>query len=166
MNVLPTLEQISELPVATEMTVPEGFLDENMHMNISHYLTLCARGVGARCDQMGLDQDYIDIRRLTVFTAEQHIRYFAELRLDQDLSVHTRLLGRSDKVLHAMAFLVNRSTNALACSFEVTLVHVGMDTRAAEPFPVDIADRIDLTLKDDNFSWPAPVCGVMGIRHK
>lgn len=166
MSASPSLEQVFELPSVTEMLVPEEFLDENMHMNISHYLTLCARGIFARCVEMGLGQDYIDDRRLTTFTAEHHIRYFAELRLGQELSVHTRLLDRSDKVLHAMVFLVNRSANALACTFEVTLVHVGMDTRTAESFPTDIADRIDLALKDDDYSWPAPVCGVMGIRRK
>ena len=167
MSALPTVEQVSELPTVTEMSVPEEFLDENHHMNITHYLSLGARGIGSRCDDMGLGQSYIDDRRLTIFTAEHHIRYFAELRLGQDLSVHVRFLERSAKALHAMAFLVNRSTDVLACTLEVSLVHVGMDTRRPADFPDDIALRIDEAIKaDDSYSWPAPVCGVMGVRRR
>lgn len=166
MSAIPTLEQVSEIPTTTELSVPQEFLDENLHMNISHYLTLGARGVGARCDDMGLGRSYIDDRRLTIFTAEHHIRYFAELRLGQDLSVHVRFLERSAKALHAMAFLVNRSTDSLACTLEVALVHVGMDSRRPEDFPEDIAVRIDEAIKADDYSWPAPVCGVMGVRRR
>ena len=136
-------------------------------MNIAHYLTFGARAVGSRCDELGLgDQAYIGDRRLTVFTAEHHIRYFAELLLGQELSVHVRMLERSVKVLHAMAFLVNRSTEALACTLEVALVHVGMDTRRPQSFPEDIARRIDEAIKADAYSWPAPVCGVMGVHRR
>lgn len=161
---MPTVEQVSEIPTTTELSVPEEFLDENLHMNITHYLTLGARGIGARCDGMGLGQPYIDERRLTIFTAEHHIRYLAELRLGEELSVHVRMLERSAKALHAMAFLINRSAGALACTLEVALVHVGMDTRRPTEFPEDIAARIDEAIKADDYAWPAPVCGVMGIR--
>ncbi|MGZ5414243.1 MAG: hypothetical protein ACXWDC_04035, partial [Aeromicrobium sp.] len=65
----------------------------------------------------------------------------------------------------AMSFLVSRSDNLLACTLEVILVHVGMDTRRPVDFPEDIADRIDAAIKDQSqLSWPAPVCGVMGVR--
>lgn len=166
-SLLPTVEKVSEIPTTTKLSVPEEFLDENLHMNISHYLTLGARAIGSRCDEFGLgDQAYIDDRRLTIFTAEHHIRYYAELLLGQELSVHVRLLESSDKALHAMAFLVNRSTDALACTLEVALVHVGMDTRRPVDFPADIADRIDAAIKAENYTWPAPVCGVMGVRRR
>ena len=165
-NPMPTVEQVSEIPTMNTLLVPQEFLDENQHMNISHYLTLAARGVGARCDDMGLGQSYIDDRRLTIFTAEHHIHYCAEVLQGQELSVHVRLLERSVKVLHAMAFLVNRSTDALACTLEVALVHVGMDTRRPEAFPEDIASRIDEAIKADAYSWPSPVCGVMGVHRR
>ena len=165
-NPLPTVEQVSEIRTTKTLLVPPEFLDENQHMNIAHYLTLAARGVGARCDDMGLGQSYIDDRRLTIFTAEHHIHYCAEVLQGQELSVHVRLLERSVKVLHAMAFLVNRSTDALACTLEVALVHVGMDTRRPEAFPEDIASRIDEAIKADAYSWPAPVCGVMGVHRR
>ena len=164
----PTAEQVLQLRAVTEREVPPEFLDENLHMNIEHYLTLGARAVGGRCDELGLgNQAYIDELGLTVFTAEHHLRYYAEMRLGQELSVHVRLLERSAKALHAMAFLVNRSNDELAFTLEVTLVHVGMDTRRPVDFPADIADRLDAAVKEHSeLSWPAPVCGVMGVRRR
>ncbi|MGZ5388887.1 MAG: thioesterase family protein, partial [Aeromicrobium sp.] len=119
MSIIPTVEQVDEIPAATEQKVPQEYIDENNHMNIQHYLVLGATALGTRCDELGLGQDYIDSRRLTVFTAEHHIRYYSELLLGQELSVHVRILERSAKVIHAMSFLVNRSDNLLACTLEV-----------------------------------------------
>lgn len=165
MSIIPAVDQIDEIPAATEQKVPQEYIDENNHMNIQHYLVLGATALGTRCDELGLGQDYIDSRRLTVFTAEHHLRYYSELLLGQELSVHVRMLERSSKVIHAMSFLVNRSDNLLACTLEVTLVHVGMDTRRPVDFPEDIADRVDAAIKDQSqLPWPAPVCGVMGVR--
>jgi acyl-CoA thioester hydrolase len=165
MSIIPAVDQIDEIPAATEQKVPQEYIDENNHMNIQHYLVLGATALGTRCDELGLGQDYIDSRRLTIFTAEHHLRYYSELLLGQELSVHVRMLERSSKVIHAMSFLVNRSDNLLACTLEVTLVHVGMDTRRPVDFPEDIADRVDAAIKDQSqLPWPAPVCGVMGVR--
>lgn len=164
----PTVDEVLQLPSVAEQEVPPEFLDENLHMNIQHYLTLGARAVGSRCDELGLgNQPYIDERRLTVFTAEQHLNYYAEMRLGQKLSVHVRLLERSAKALHAMAFLLNRSNDELAFTLEVTLVHVGMETRRPVDFPADIAAGVDAAIKEHSgLSWPAPVCGVMGVRRR
>ena len=167
MSALPTADQVDQIPATTVKKVPQEYLDENLHMNIQHYLVLGATALGTRCDDLGLGQDYIDSRRLTVFTAEHHIRYYAEMTLGQELSVHVRLLEHSSKVIHAMAFLVNRSDKVLACTLEVTLVHVGMDTRRPVGFPDDIADRIDAALKEQSdLDWPPPVCGSMGVRRR
>lgn len=167
MSLIPTVDQVIEIPAATEQKVPQEFIDENQHMNIQHYLVLGADALGGVCDDLGLGQDYIDGRRLTVFTAEHHLRYYAELLLGQDISVHVRLLERSAKVIHAMAFLVNRSEHILACTLEVTLVHVGMDTRRPVDFPDDIAGRVDAGIADQaHLAWPAPGCGVMGVRKR
>lgn len=167
MSDLPSVEQILELPVSMSREVPPEYLDENLHMNISHYLVLTSDAVIDRCAELGMGQSYIDDRRLTTFTAEHHIRYYNELRLGQKLSVHIRLLERSSKALHAMAFLLNRSSESLACTLEATLVHVGMDTRRPVDYPEDIAARLDTEIESTTgLNWVAPTCGAMGIRKK
>lgn len=160
----PTYEQVLELPATSEQRVPVEFLDENDHMNISHYFQMCARAMGDFCTTVGIGDDYPTRRGSMVFTAEQHLRYLAEVRVDEDLSVHVRPIERSAKALLAMAFLANRTTRRVACTFEASLVHVDMQTRRPSDLPDDIARTIDAVLTENVFDWAAPVCGVMGVR--
>lgn len=167
MSDLPTFEQVSEIPAALKQEIPPEYLDENQHMNIQRYFELCARAVGDLFTAAGVDDDYPQQRGLGVFTAEQHLRYFAEVRLGDEVSVHVRPLERSAKALHAMAFLVNSSTKQLAFTFEVTTIHVDMGTRRPTDFPDDIAANFDAGLSSiAHLDWPAPVCGVMGVRRR
>lgn len=167
MSALPSTTQIRELPTAIKQTVPAEFLDENQHMNIQHYMVLGSHSLFEHFEALGMGRGYIEDRGLTTFTAEQHLRYYAEARLDQHLSTYVRLLERSGKALHAMAFLINDSTDALACTLEVTLVHVNMESRRPVDFPADIADAFDNAIAQHRrLSWPAPVCGAMGIRQR
>lgn len=161
---LPTFEQVLELPAQTQRVVPTDYIDLNGHMNIGHYLMLGAEGVWRRCTDLAMDDTYIPERGLSNFTAEHHIRYFAEVLEGEEVSTHVRLLARSEKVLHGMALIVNRSRQQLACTVEVTLVHMDMATRRSTPFPDDIAPLVDAAIKADDLDWPAPVCGSMGAR--
>ena len=141
-------------------------MDVNGHMNVRHYLELCATGTSILCyDQVGIDDDYRSRRRMGVFTAEHHLSYFSELHLGEELSVHARVLERSDKVVHMLGLLVDETHDRLANTLEVTLVHVDMDSRKAVALPEDIATAFDREIAaSDALDWEAPVCGAMGVR--
>lgn len=163
--VLPTVEQVLDLPITRQQQVPPEFLDENLHMNIRHYLDLGAASLADRCEELGMGHRHIDERGLTLFTAEHHIRYLAELRLGQEITTHVRLISRAAKTLHAMVFIVNQSTHTVAYTLEAVLLHVDMATRRATEFPEDIAKHIDQALKTHvDLPWEAPLCGTMGSR--
>ena len=166
MSELPTVDQVRELPAVRTTVVPQEYLDENDHMNIGRYFEEAATGLWGRVIELGLGQSYIDERRLSTFTAEHHITYLNELRLGNQLSVHVRLLERSAKVLHEMAFVVDDTHDRLACLFESTLVHVDMTTRRPTPFPDDIAATLDAEITRCSLGWAAPVCGAMGVRRR
>jgi acyl-CoA thioester hydrolase len=161
---LPSYEQVLDLPAQIDRVVPPDYIDLNGHMNIGHYLLLGAESVWRRCTDLEMGDSYIPERGLSNFTAEHHIRYFAEVLEGEQVSTHVRLLERSDKVLHGIALIVNRSRQQLACTVEVTLVHMDMSTRRSTPFPDDIAHSVDAAIKADDLDWLAPVCGSMGAR--
>ena len=135
-------------------------------MNVRHYLELCAAGTSILCyDQVGINDAYRAERRMGVFTAEHHLSYFSELHEGEGLSVHVRVLERSDKVVHMVGLLVDDTHDLLAHTLEVTLVHVDMDTRKAIAFPEEIAKAFDQEIAvSDALAWDAPVCGAMGVR--
>ncbi len=166
MRTMPTVDQVRELRPIRSLEVPEDYLDENDHMNIGRYFEEAATALWQAAIDLGLGQSYIEERGLSTFTAEQHITYLGELRRGDRFSVHVRVLERSDKVLHEMAFIVDDTRDRLSCLFEATAVHVDMSTRRPAAFPDDIAALLDAEIEKDTADWPAPVCGAMGIRRR
>lgn len=162
----PTAVQVRQLPALVKATVQSEWIDVNGHMNIRHYLELNASGTTVLCeDILGIDDEYRANRRMGVFTAEHHLRYFSELRVGEQLSVHVRVLERSEKVVHMIGLLVDDTNDCLSNTLEITLVNVNMDSRSAVSMPEDIAAGFDRFINDSNaLDWPAPSCGVMGVR--
>ena len=102
---------------------------------------------------------------MSFFTVEQHLRYFGEMRSGERFTVHPRLLARSRRALHAMAFVLDRERTQLACTFELVYVHVDMAERRSVDVPDDLATSIDAAIATtDALGWDAPVCGAMGVR--
>jgi acyl-CoA thioester hydrolase len=164
---LPTYEQISQIPAIFDRVVPEEYIDENGHMNIGDYFRLCSYALWNTTIEAGLDDRYIEEHHQSMFTVEQHMRYYGELRLGQRFTVHTRLLERSARSVHGMSFVVDQEKRALACTQEATLVHVSTATRSSVDLPEGIGKALDVQIADGNaLGWTAPVCGAMGVRRQ
>ena len=165
MTSLPTYEQLVQIPATFDRVVPEEFIDENGHMNIGDYFRLCSHALWNATIEAGLGDDYIEEHQQSLFTVEQHMRYYGELRLGQRFTVHTRLLERSARVVHGMSFVVDQEKRALACTQEATLVHVSTASRSTVDLPQDVGQALDAQIAAGNaLGWAAPVCGSMGVR--
>lgn len=162
---LPSYQQVLKIEELLAGTVDPDFIDVNGHMNIRHYLDYGATSADVICRRVGIDDAYRAQRRMGVFTAEHHIRYFSEMHEAGTFSVHTLFLGRSAKAGHLLAFILDRDREVLACTVEIILVHVGMDTRRPLDFPDDIAESIDAWVTEAaKVTWPIPLSGAMGLR--
>lgn len=162
---LPSYDDVLSLPALSEGTVAPDFIDVNGHMNIRHYLDYGAASAEVLIRRVGIDDAYRADRRLGVFTAEHHLRYFTEMHEGDTFSVHPLFLDRSSRAGHLLTFILDRTDETLSCTVEIVLVHVGMDSRRPEPFPDDIAAGIDDQIAVARaVPWPVPVCGAMGIR--
>lgn len=162
---LPDVESIRRLPTLREAEVTPDFIDENNHMNIRFYLELNSLAVDALVRSVGIDDAYRAERRLGAFTVEHHLRYYAELRLGDRITVHPQLLACSARGAHMMSYLLDADRGLLANTLEVTYVHVDMDARRSVPMPDDVADGFDRILAQHQaLGIVAPVCGAMGVR--
>lgn len=162
------MAQVRELPCQlTGFVVPSSFEDENGHMNIRHYLDLAARVISTVFSTVGVTDEYRATRGMGFFTAEHHLSYVSEIVVGESVSGYFRALERSDKVVHAMVFLVNDTQRRLAYTLELIAPHVDLRGRRTAPMPVDLAQAWDAELAAvAHVPWDAPVCGVMGVRRR
>jgi acyl-CoA thioester hydrolase len=62
-----------------------------------------------------------------------------------------------------MMFMVNQTRGTLASTFECVNSFADLTERRTEPFPTEIAAKIDAMLAQHQaLDWVAPACGVMG----
>lgn len=161
----PAFDQVVNLPAVNEGTVTPDFIDLNGHMNIRYYLDYLAWGADTICSGAGIDLEYRQQRGMGVFAAENHLNYYRELREGEKFSVHVRPVERTDKALHLVALLLDRTNDRLACTLETVLIHVDLTSRRATPIPDDVATGLDREFAAyDDVDWPAPLCGAMFLR--
>ena len=164
---LPSYDQIAQLPSGEEHAVTPDLIDLNGHMNIRHYFDAASLDLWRICIAADTEWSTFEERGLSLFTVEQHLRYVSELRTGDTFVVHGRLLERSDRVVHAMSFVVTPEAQKLACTFEASYVHVDTSTRRSVPIPDDLAARFDAQIAaSEALGWAAPVSGAMGIRRR
>jgi acyl-CoA thioester hydrolase len=163
---LPSAEQVDLLPDALVGVVTDEFIDMNGHMNVLYYLDWGARGAEALVERAGIDDAYRAARRMGLFTVEHHLAYFSEMRNAATFSVHTRVLDRSDKVLHLMTFLLDRSANRWPTRSRFCW-STSICRRGALRLPTDIAAAFDAHIAHSkSMGWSAPVCGAIAIRRQ
>jgi acyl-CoA thioesterase FadM len=84
------------------------------------------------------------------------------LKVGDQVSTYSRVLGRSEKRFHGMYFIVNESSGRLAATLEYVTASVDMTTRRTAPFRDELASGLDrLIEKHQVLGWTAPVCGTM-----
>lgn len=157
-----TLAEIRQLERVYATTIPRAFLDENQHVNVQYYLHLVERGLGEVFQRVGLGERYAAADEIGNFALEQHIRYLAELLLDDRASVYMRLVELRPKRAYFIGFLVNDSREELAATVEVVMMNVDIALRRGVAFPTKAKARLDeLHTRHSQLRWPPPVCGVM-----
>lgn len=147
--------------------VPEGFRDENGHMNVRHHFDLAASAIRGFMDWAGIGSEYAGERHCGFFTVEQHIRFESEVEIGDMVRATVAVIGRGPKTVHGIAILLNDTTRAVATTVEFVAVHVDLQSRSAVPFPDAIGMRIDgARVSDHGVLSGLPLCGVMGVSRR
>ncbi|WP_252974627.1 thioesterase family protein [Janibacter melonis] len=161
----PAVEDVLALPAALVEVAPPEWQDGNGHVNVRRFYDLHMRGAHAALTAIGLDDDYRTSTGQSVFSVEQHIRYLDEVHVGDEVSVHLRWVARGDKVLHAMSFVVDRTTGRVVNVLEMLEAHVDLTTRRACSWAPTLAARIDDAVRaHEELPWSAPTSGAVGVR--
>ncbi len=154
------VEQVQCQPFHLRATIPIDYLDDFGHMNIQWYVKLFNDAIWHLMADLGMDTTYFEKEQVGVVALEQHIRYLAEVRAGQTVALHSRVLGRSEKRMHFMQFMINETQQALAATIEVLATHFDRKVRRSSPFPPPKARIIDARIQQDSqLDWQPPLCG-------
>jgi acyl-CoA thioesterase FadM len=139
---LPTYDDLAALPSYSERRVPVAFEDINGHLNVRHYLGIASEGLDDSLVEVGIPTNWVD-KGFAVFSAEHHLTYVNELLVGDQVSVRVRLVGRSERAIHCVVYLLDDTRRQLAYVMEEVFLHIDMDTRKTSPWPEDVAAQVD-----------------------
>jgi len=153
---------LSALPVMYRTVIPDSYIDAMGHMNVMWYTHLFGKATVELWHQVGLDRDYFQAQRGGTFALKQLVNYLVEVRVGEEVTIRSRVLGRSAKRLHLMHFMSKGDPQVLTTTTEFLCTHVDLNTRRSAPFPETIAAAIDRFVAEHAaLGWAPPVCGIM-----
>lgn len=164
----PTLDDLDALGTQVRRTVPAEFEDFNGHVNVRrHYQLHMDAAEIAFTDDFGIGVEWIERTGQSSFTVAQHVLFHAEILVGHEVSLHTRMLGVSSKVLHLMSVLANRTTGEIANTLEYVEAYVDLGTRRTTAMPDELARRVGaLAARHAVLPWALPLSGTLGTSRR
>lgn len=160
----PTYEQITELPSHAEQSVPVAFEDRNGHLNVRHYLGIASEGLDDSLVELGIPKDWNNTGR-AVFSAEHHLSYFHELITGDKISVRVRIIGRSERAIHALVYLVDETRQQVSYLMEEVFLAIDMNERRTTPWTDEIKAKVDARAAEHaTLSWEPHLSGSIKLR--
>ncbi|RNL62769.1 thioesterase [Nocardioides marmoriginsengisoli] len=161
---VPSFDQVLETAHALTLVVPPEFEDLNGHMNIRHYVATHDEAAVALFNEIGFDPAYVKDRSRYFFDLEHHLGYHSEVFIGDEISVYLRFVGRTHKVIHYVAFVVDHRTRLVANTMEVATAHVDLATRRTVPFANEDVRQLDrLIAAHQELDWAVPLSGSMNL---
>lgn len=156
---------LSSLPVTNRKIIPADFIDIMGHMNVMWYIHIFDHGTRNLFNRFGFGEEYIQRTGMGSFALESYIRYLAEVKLGEAVTVRSRVLDRSAKTIHFLHFMTRDDDESLAATIEVLGAHADLTRRKVTPFPPEVLVQLDALLNvHRQLPWQAPVCGFIGVR--
>lgn len=158
------IDKLEQLPLFHQVTIPGEYIDLMGHMNIRWYMALYDTAGWNFFASIGMTQEYYEQYQAGGFALLHFIRYLAEVRQNEIISVRTRIIGRSEKRLHYIHFMVNETTQKLASTMEVLGTYADMNVRRTAPYPPALAAAIDAKIAEyQELDWEAPLSGCIEL---
>jgi acyl-CoA thioester hydrolase len=152
--------------VSPPMGIQKDWIDYNGHLNMAYYNVLFDRCSDEAFAAMGMGLDYVEQRRLTIYTAEVHVCYVQELHLDHKVTVSLQLIDHDEKRLRLYQE-IRHVDGWLAATSEQLALHVDMSGPKVAPFPADVLAKVE-AMRAAHATLPMPERAgrSIGIRRK
>ena len=109
---------------------------------MAYYNVLFDRAVDEVFELLGCGLDYVRTRRHSCFTAETHVRYLRELKVEDPVRVTFQLIDYDRKRMHFFEQLLHATEGWVSATSENMSLHVDMEQKRTAPFPAAIASAL------------------------
>lgn len=137
----------SDLLTLYQKTVPESWIDYNNHMTEGYYGVAFANASDAVLIYLGI-QEYMLRTHNTFYTAENHLIFERELKLNDPIHVETMVVGADRKRLQLFHEMYNTEKGYRAATMETMLLHVNQDLDRVVPMPDEFWVSVELLVKN------------------
>lgn len=131
----------SESVLSPLMDLEEDWIDYNGHLNMAFYNVLFDRGCDHGFELLGMGPDYAENRKLTIYTAEAHVRYLREVHLGDKVRASFQIIDHDEKRLHVFQEL-RHADGWLSATSETIALHIDMNGPNVAPFPDDVLEKL------------------------
>ncbi len=160
MRPLPSYDQVVALPGGDRVSVPVEYADDNGHLNVRHYLGLFDDAEWVVYDGIDLGADLARRGIGGIFALEQHLTYRREVAVGDEVTVHLRFLGRTDRLIHLVSYLANHTRREVAASMEALAGYVDLSSRRLATLPEPQATALDrLVIDAATLGWEPELSG-------
>lgn len=160
---LPRAAEVLAIPATVRRVAPQEWEDLNGHVTVARYYELHMESVAVAFERWGWTPHYV-ASGLSLFSVEQHLGFYAEVLVEQEVSTHVRLLDRNSKFVHGVSLLVNHETGRIANTVEFIEAHVDLGTRRTTPFLSGLSAELDVVLAEHRaLLWTVPLNPGMGL---
>lgn len=143
-----------DLPVTVRRAIPQSWTDYNGHMNETHYVEIGSQATDRFLAMIGAGTDYVASGH-SYFTVENTVRYLAELRAGEMVTITTQVLQGEGKKIRLFHRLMT-ADGTLSATIDSLMVHVDLGTRRSAPPLPEVAARLkDHAEAHSALPWPA-----------
>lgn len=146
---------MTEALITFEGEVRQEWTDYNGHLRDAFYLLIFSYATDGFMARIGLDEAGRETNGHSLFTLECHLNFLHEVKQDETVVVHTRLLGHDHKRVHLYHSLHLRGAAVELAASEQMLLHVTLEGPKAAPFGAPTAQALR-ALADKQPSLPLP----------
>jgi acyl-CoA thioester hydrolase len=159
------LAQALLLPRTHRQTIPPDYMDLNGHMNVMYYTHVGNMALQHFFDSMGLHDKLFVPGKRGMFALRQVISYVNELREDEEIEVHSGLIGYDRKRVHFMHYIISLTNHRVAAYDERLAMYIDMSVRRSTEFEPEILAQLEkLKQQQAATGWEPPVSGAIQLK--
>ena len=125
----------------SEPVQPE-WIDYNGHMNLAYYVLIFDHATDAFLDYIGMTEQNREANQSSTFAAELHVTYEQEVKLGDEVSVRTQLLGFDEKRIHYFHTMYHTIEGYLVATNELISLYMDMQERRVGIMPESVQHKL------------------------